>query len=266
MKRKKVHLLTSIDRARSIPFWPDSIRRLSLFEHFDPLDEEKLENEDDDGFEDDNGTDDENEEGDINETEPRTCAALAWTLARRSLQLEELAVSFMADARHFFQPFMEVRAPRQPELPYWPHLKWLALTSSAIHNDIDADRLNHAFLAAARAAKRMPSLKALELFNTCKHCGGVFRYTVVGTKASITWVGTWDFEISESVRRAWREVSRANAGLELEVEPSKRVKHEGMFKFVHNHLETRDLIVHPISSVEMMGKKADIPPPKLKLR
>ncbi|CRK39866.1 hypothetical protein BN1708_016753, partial [Verticillium longisporum] len=139
------------------------------------------------------------------EGEPRTCAALAITIARRSLQLEELAVSFMADARHFFQPFFEVRTARSPELlPHWPRLRWLTLTSSAIHYDEDPDQLNALFLAAARAARRMPALRALELYSVCKHSGGVFRYVVRGGHATLAWEGTWDFVLGEGVKRAWR--------------------------------------------------------------
>lgn len=177
-----------------------------------------------------------------------------------------MAVSFMVDARHVFKPFYDVRSTRQSELPYWPSLRWLALTSSVIHYDIDPEQLDHLFVAAARAAKRMPQLRALELWNVCKHSGGVFRFLVTGTSASIAFEGTWQYSIGESVQKAFGEVARMHAGVSLEVLPAKLVQFDGQFRFLHDHLATRDLVVHDISSLEMMGKKAEIPRPQLRLR
>ncbi|KAM0323114.1 hypothetical protein ACHAQA_008964 [Verticillium albo-atrum] len=273
-----------MDRARFLPFWPSTIRRLSLFEHFDHPDDEPTSNltdedgnpvEDDDGFVDEDEFEAENGNGDdaashhdsIDEGEPRTCAALAITIARRSLQLEELSVSFMADARHFFQPFFEVRASRQGELPRWPRLRWLTLTSAVIHYDEDPDQLNALFLAAARAARRMPELCALELYSVCKHSGGVFRYAVRRGVASIAWEGTWDFELGEGVKRAWREVARANANAELEVVPEHTIRrYEGMFKFIHANLWTREMVLHGASSLEMLRNKTALRPMPLALK
>ncbi|KAF3354749.1 hypothetical protein VdG1_07235 [Verticillium dahliae VDG1] len=142
-----------MDRARFLPFWPETIRRLSLFEHFDhPEDEpqQRLHDSADEG-------------------EPRTCAALAITIARRSLQLEELAVSFMADARHFFQPFFEV--------------------------------------------------------------------------------------------------ARANAAADLHVVPELTLpRYEGMFKFIHTNLWTREMVLHGVSSLEVLRNKTLLPPAQLKLK
>ncbi|KAM0283488.1 hypothetical protein ACHAQH_002439 [Verticillium albo-atrum] len=274
-----------MDRARFLPFWPSTIRRLSLFEHFDhPEDEPSsgLVDEngnpvtDDDGFEDEDeigvegghGNDAASQHDSIDEAEPRTCAALAITIARRSLQLEELAVSFMADARHFFQPFFDIRPARQSEtLPQWPRLRWLTLTSSAIHYDEDPDQLNALFLAAARAARRMPQLRALELYSVCKHSGGVFRYAVRGDTASLAWEGTWDFVLGEGVKRAWREVARANASAELEIAPEYTIpRYEGMFKFVHTNLWTREMVLHGVSSLEVLRNKTFLPPAQLRLK
>lgn len=278
-----------MDRARFLPFWPETIRRLSLFEHFDHPEDEPQQRlvlhpdgtpilDDDDGFEDEddldlaggggNADDAASQHDSADEGEPRTCAALAITIARRSLQLEELAVSFMADARHFFQPFFEVRAARSPELlPHWPRLRWLTLTSSAIHYDEDPDQVNALFLAAARAARRMPALRALELYSVCKHSGGVFRYVVRGGHATLAWEGTWDFVLGEGVKRAWREVARANAAADLHVVPELTLpRYEGMFKFIHTNLWTREMVLHGVSSLEVLRNKTLLPPAQLKLK
>ncbi|KAL2758563.1 hypothetical protein ACRALDRAFT_207704 [Sodiomyces alcalophilus JCM 7366] len=258
--------MIDMDRARELPFWPTTLRRISFFEHFDPVTEEAEGNEEDDGYEDDDGSD----QGDVNETEPRTCAALAMNFARRSLQLEELAVSFMIDARHFFQPFFEVRLPiPKSELPFWPSLRWLTLTSSAIHYDEEAERLDAVFLAAGRAAKRMPQLRAMEIYNVCKHSAGVFRYMVTegasGTP-SIGWAGTWQYEMGENVKRVWGEVAQAHISRPLVVCPEEVVKYDGMFKFLHAHLATRELVLHWSSSMEILGKTEPLPVPRLRLR
>ncbi|KAH6697256.1 hypothetical protein F5X68DRAFT_257480 [Plectosphaerella plurivora] len=287
-----------MDRARLIPHWPKTLKRISLFEHFDQADED-MENgkgqnaprEDDttDGgnvvfvdeagvvlgeeFLDDNFVDvddddeeDDDLESDPNETEPRTCAALAMTVARRSIELEELSVAFMCDARHFFQPFFEVRTARQPDLPVWQSLRWLSLTSSALHYDTTAAQLNSLFLAAAKAARRMPALRAMEIFNTCKHCSGAFRYVVGTTSATIEWEGSWSVEIADNVERTWREVARTHAGCDLVVRECRRIPHKGMFHFVNHNLATRDLVVHNISANDMATKKYPAPAPRLRLR
>ncbi|ROT37559.1 hypothetical protein SODALDRAFT_297800 [Sodiomyces alkalinus F11] len=258
--------IIDMDRARELPFWPSTLQRISFFEHFDPINEETESNEEDDDFEDEDGS----EQGDINETEPRTCIALAMSFARRSIQLEELAVSFMIDARHFFQPFFEARLPAsKPELPFWSSLRWLTLTSSAIHYDEEADRLDAVFLAAGRAAKRMPQLRVMELYNVCKHSAGVFRYMVtegISGTPSIGWEGTWQYDMGERVKRVWGEVAWANVSKALVVRPEEVMKYEGMFKFIHNNLATRELVLHWVSSTELLGKKEPLPVPRLSLR
>jgi uncharacterized protein DUF6546 len=270
-----------------IPFWPKTLRRISLFEHFDQaeedLEDEKAQNgdggeddgesdliimdpEDDDGFVDEDDDEADDMESDPNETEPRTCAALAMTVARRSIELEELSVAFMCDARHFFQPFFEVRTARQPDLPLWPSLRWLSLTSSALHYDTTSSQLNGLFLAAAKAARRMPALRAMEIFNTCKHCSGAFRYFVDAAGARLEWEGSWHVDVADNVERSWREVARTHAGCDLVVAVPRRIPHKGMFHFVNHHLATRDLVVHGISANEMATRKSPAPPPRLRLR
>lgn len=233
-----------------------------MFEHFDPCDDES-DKDADDGFEDEVEGDEENDL-DPNETEPRTCVALAVTIALRSIMLEELSVAFMADARHFLELFSGPRPEPNPLL-YWPSLKWLSFTSSALHYDIDPSKLNGLFLAAARAAKNMPVLRAMELWNTCKHCGGAFRYIVDGRRAYIEWEGSWEVEIQDNVKRAWREVAREHAGADLMVEEPKKLDFQGMFHFVTHSLATRSLVVHDISAAEMVGKKAILPPARCRL-
>ncbi|KAK3379781.1 hypothetical protein B0T24DRAFT_647243 [Lasiosphaeria ovina] len=98
-----------------------------------------------------------------------------------SLKLEHLAASFIVDAGQFFkiEPSWE-----------WPNLTSLALTM---------------LQAAAAAAKRMPQLKTMEIWNGRKGLAALFKYQALlpTRQARITWRGTWILNIEPFVIQAW---------------------------------------------------------------
>lgn len=202
---------------------------------------------------------------------PLTYRFLAQGLRRLSLTLEELSVSYMADAAHFFEPFLKIpRHSKQlagAELQ-WPNLRWLSMTSGAISQFSDAHDMNDLLRGVGLAAQHMPQLEALELWNAKpRHGAGVFRYLVVNNTGVISWTSTFEFKMSRVVKTAWRQVARQHTRQEPlvfnEVELSD--VSGGPEGFIHAHLATRQLVLHDLSSEEMM-KDRSYPPPVLKLR
>ncbi|KAM0426340.1 hypothetical protein ACHAPT_008381 [Fusarium lateritium] len=138
--------------------------------------------------------------------------------AFRSLQLEELSVSFKADARHFFTAC-------QPEWR-WERLRFLALTSRIMtaerHEEVAPLLLN-----AARVAMRMPELQTMALWNGAK--GEACAFTFRREDSSITWKGTWEMELEKKVVDAWRQVIH-----EDNREPF-RIKYEEIYDEIFSH-------------------------------
>lgn len=242
-----------IELAGQIPFWPTHIQRVSLFTHFGAFDLVDM-----------------IEHGDDEYPRPPAYRFLAQGLRRFSTTLEEFSVAFMADAEHFFEPFTQL--PRRGKQPspsiQWPKLRWLTLTSGVISKFSDADDINNLLRGAGLAAQHMPQLQALELWNARpRHGAGVFRYLVINNTGVVSWTSSFEFKMSREVKTAWRQVARQHTRQDPlvfdEVElPDVSGGPEG---FIHAHLATRQLVLHAVSSDDMMKDRA-YPPPVLKLR
>lgn len=127
-------------------------------------------------------------------------------------QLEHLSVSFAFDAQDFFSPHLAHN---------WASLTTLALTSNRVLTR-SSDVVNELLVEVAQAAKHMPRLEILEIWN-CEardNEAGIFRYEKLDRAGKIVWQGTWDLDISKQVKRAWQEVLVAPDGghYELSVE------------------------------------------------
>lgn len=184
------------------------------------------------------------------------------------MNLEELSASFMIDAEHFFEPFINI-SPRQPgPVLQWPNLRWLTLTSGVISSHSDPDDIDKLLRGAGLAALQMPQLQAMELWNaTTWHGAGAFRYLIVDKTPCISWTSTFDFKLGRDVKAVWRQVALQHTRQELYVFdevalPDYKGGPEG---FIHEHLTTRALVLHPVSSEDMMETQS-LPPPGLKLR
>lgn len=165
-----------------------------------------------------------------------------------SRRLENVAVSFLVDAKDFFQPFWPGTLPPKPKVG-WNRLQSLALTSSVLTSGSDA-AVNELLQAAARAAMRMPKLQVLELWDRRGEEAAVFRYKTMDRRSVISWRGTWKVEIHGATLKAWKAVVLRHGGQvhELDVDvgtfPEEDVKERG---FVFRHLELRDRILHHVS-------------------
>jgi len=151
-------------------------------------------------------------------TGARCSPALGRALARASRNMKSIVGAFNVDARDFFHEFwsnskngggrLSMEPPKRVE---WKNLETLCLTSATL-NPRDCDRL---LLAAAAAAKRMPMLRFLELWNATGKTGHAcyFRWAWTakdgGSKrASIRLQTSWGIVAPcPVVLRRWQEVT-----------------------------------------------------------
>ncbi|KAL2279977.1 hypothetical protein FJTKL_13114 [Diaporthe vaccinii] len=230
--------------AGQIPFWPTILKRISMFEHF--------------------GVFDQNDMWDTRIRFP----FLAHGLRRLSTHLQELSASFAVDAKDFFQPWAGLKpgVPNPPALPRWEHLRWLTLTSRMIAEVAFPDEVNGLLRAAGLAARDMPALQAMELYNATRWDAGVFRFLVVENTGVVSWTSTWEFRMAAGVKRVWREVAMLRTRQEpLVFDEVKMADYMGGPEgFIHSELATRELVLHPTSSADMMGDRP-FPDPVLRL-
>ncbi|KAH8756665.1 hypothetical protein F5883DRAFT_429327 [Diaporthe sp. PMI_573] len=233
--------------AGQIPFWPTTLKRISIFEHFGAFDQ-----------------------NDLWDTRIRF-PFLAHGIRRFSTHLQDLSVSFAMDAKDFFQPWASLK-PGVPApgpalaLPRWENLRWLTLTSRMIAEVAFPDEVNGLLRAAGLAAKAMPALQAMELWNATRWDAGVFRFLVVENTGWVSWTSTWEFRMAAGVKRVWREVALARTRQEPLIFDEVRMADfkGGPEGFIHSELATRELVLHPASSADMMGDRP-FPDPVLRL-
>ncbi|KAF4955242.1 hypothetical protein FSARC_11915 [Fusarium sarcochroum] len=127
---------------------------------------------------------------------PRSNTRLLNSLTETGRHLEHISISFAIDAQDFFLP--------QQQLDF-SLLITLALTSETMTSR-SAVMVNELLGNAARAVKKMPKLKLLEIWNYKTGETGIFVYEKLDRCSEITWQGTWDFQISQEVKDTWWEV------------------------------------------------------------
>ena len=131
--------------------------------------------------------------------------------ASRSLDLEQLSVSYMVNAEDFLAACLPSWT--------WPHLESLALTSQLLHDswmrrreDIDA-----LLYAAGMTALRMPRLRTLAIWNGREGNECAFIYHTDRTCAYITWRGTWEMDLGPRVVEVWERVALESRSCPLRV-------------------------------------------------
>ncbi|EXJ90387.1 hypothetical protein A1O1_03488 [Capronia coronata CBS 617.96] len=135
-------------------------------------------------------------------------SAVSRMVALASLKLEHLAASFIVDASHFF----EIEPSWQ-----WPNLTSIALTSTLLTPDKDPVEIGVMLQAAAAAARKMPQLETMEIWNGRQGLAALFKYQVFHDiqEATITWRGTWELTMESSIIRAWEAVISRYDGYRL---------------------------------------------------
>ncbi|KAH8819763.1 hypothetical protein F5884DRAFT_849067 [Xylogone sp. PMI_703] len=195
---------------------------------------------------------------------PRSNApALGLALAKASQPLEHLAASFIVDATHFLAFVNQRQFPSsvvhgQENNWHWANLRSLALTSKLLAPDQTPPAINDLLLAASVAARAMPALRVMEIWNgknkvrtlgrlKCEddelEYGCFFRYYVEDdlnhsqgkssrvsvrdwddvptdniSTATITWHSTWCFELEQRVVQSWKCTVQGKGGQGLSFE------------------------------------------------
>ncbi|KAM0294651.1 hypothetical protein ACHAO9_001086 [Fusarium lateritium] len=172
--------------------------------------------------------------------------SLAKSLRQYTKHLENLSVSHLIDAKEFLRPFWSAKSDTA-SLPKWENLKTLSLTSEILNTDSEKD-IKELLCAAARAARKMPNLQRLELWNGKSRQAGVFRYRVIDSIEEIKWLGTGADYLDAQVLQEWMQTSILHGQYDLresttKLEP-KEISRTGS---VLRYLESRERVLHLVS-------------------
>lgn len=169
---------------------------------------------------------------------------LAKHLRNYGRHLENISVSFLIDAKDFFQPFW---TPRTECTATWENLKTLSLTSRILKSSLRS-RISGLLCAAANAAMKMPKLQLLELWSGEEGIASVFRYRVKDGIAEITWLSTHIPKVDQKVINAWTSVAVTQGRPDVRVsigklDPDKIISAGTVLRYLY----LRKQILHPVS-------------------
>lgn len=213
------------EHAMNITLWPKTLKTISIFENSDAFDRHLYD--------------------DLSYVK---CPQLGRNLARLSLQLEEIYISNFADARYFLEPFYNVQPGKK--LPVWTNLRQITLTSNAIHPASLGDEINDLLQAAGLAARQMPMLEVLEIYNASKESAGVFTYARASESSVLLWKCTWPFELDTKVHNTWRVTAEKLTGGGLGLVQEITLAYDGPSKFIQRMI-TGESLIHPTSRSRM---------------
>ncbi|KAF4992344.1 hypothetical protein FGRMN_7237 [Fusarium graminum] len=174
--------------------------------------------------------------------------SLSKSLRQYTKHLENLSVSHLIDAKEFLRPFWTANSDTATaSLPKWKNLKTLSLTSEILNTRSKKD-VNKLLCAAARAARKMPNLERLELWNGRDRHAGVFRYRVIDSIGEVEWLSTSIERLDKVVIKTWKETSTI-LGRRFQRETASMLEAEeiGHTAAVLKHLDSRQRVMHPVS-------------------
>ncbi|KAK7751103.1 hypothetical protein SLS62_006932 [Diatrype stigma] len=187
----------------------------------------------------------------------RTSPSLGQALAGvASYGLEDLALSFLVDAKDFFSSPLFSRPTGDPSNKdnKWGTLRTLALTSNLLAPDQCPLQINALLRdAGAAAAAWMPRLETMEIWNGRKGAAAVFRFERGGEDGAapkLTWRSSWPFALAPEVVAAWEKVGGSRGSL-LSINagtlPRPAVSHGSVL----GYLRLGPKIVHPVSQYQL---------------
>lgn len=139
-----------------------------------------------------------------------TSPQIGEAFASRSRDLEQLSVSYMANAEDFFGACLPSWA--------WPRLESLALTSQLLYQGWRRRELVDDLLyKAGTTALRMPKLRTLAIWNGREGNACAFIYHTDQNHAYATWRGTWEMDLSPRVMEVWERVAAESRSCPLRV-------------------------------------------------
>ncbi len=181
--------------------------------------------------------------------------SLGVALSEASHDLEHLSAFFLIDAKDFFSKYLQqsddddgawdVSRPKN-ERP-WTNLRTLALTSRFFHWK-HKPQIKRLLVAAALAARSMPKLRVMEIWNSADNQACIFRYNRRGKQPEITWGSSWRTDLNlTKVMKAWRRVDTKR-----ELLVTKKFISGGMQqRTVEAQLLLRKRVLHPVSNYQL---------------
>lgn len=167
---------------------------------------------------------------------------------------EALAMSFIIDAEDFFSDFLTPQITRSPDKLGWINLTSLVLTSSRI-TPWSCQSVSALLVAAARAARHMPRLEIMEIYNAePRDIGGIFTYIHDKEGSFLCWEATWKWELPPEVIRVWQRAAKVHGKGGFDHSSSQISKQD--LKWVGrivSLLRTRVTVVHPFTYGNMVN-------------
>ncbi|PNP52477.1 hypothetical protein THARTR1_06945 [Trichoderma harzianum] len=169
---------------------------------------------------------------------------------------EVISISFIIDAVNFFSDFQTPQISR----PHWK-LGWLNLTSivltSAVMSPWRTAGIPPLLLSAARAARHMPKLEIMELYNITWNSGAIFTYIHDSTGSILCWDSTWKWKLPPGVISVWKRVADVHGTKVFEheenmIKPTGSNRRGWSGDAIMSLLRTKTTVVHPITYGNMM--------------
>lgn len=138
------------------------------------------------------------------------------TFAYKSRELQHLAVSFIVNAEEVFRNCRKIWT--------WPQLESLALTSQLMQDEYEYfPMIDSLICQAAVIVRRMPKIHTFVLWNGGRQNACAFIFRMVRDDASITWRGSWRWEMTPRALERWQltasTLSSSDRGLQIREEP-----------------------------------------------
>lgn len=167
---------------------------------------------------------------------------------------EALAMSFIIDADDFFSDFLTPQITRSPDKLGWIKLTSLVLTCSRIM-PWSCESVPELLVAAARAARHMPNLEIMEIYNAeSQNNGGIFTYIHDKEGSLICWESTWKWKLPPEVVRVWQRAAKVHGKGSFDHSSNRIGKHDLKWAGrIISLLRTRVTVVHPFTYGNMVN-------------
>lgn len=128
-------------------------------------------------------------------------AELVRALVLRSYDLKHLSISFMVDARQFLDALQSTHCCHK--------LRSLTLTASILKRESPPNRIASFIGGASLFPQEMKQLERLILWNSKRGeaCSLIYQRDRSSRLATLTWCGTWHFELNYEVVESWKKVA-----------------------------------------------------------
>jgi hypothetical protein len=166
---------------------------------------------------------------------------LAKAFTAKSHHLEHLSISYMIDAQQFFTSYQQLPCT-------WNLLQSLTLTSSTLARTAPHQNIHTLLRNASSIVLKMPQLTTMVLWNSepGHACAVIYHRHIASAMATLTWRGTWNLELSDTVVESWKNVVPSPCYLQLEKEALRDVNIWSHGDAIH-HLRLPDGVVDSTS-------------------